>query len=315
MNVIQVNTKNITETVEQIQNNPGCSTGFEVVEKQVIEVLTGNVDPQHTGVKYLLGHTDEPSNISASKWVLQRIESVFSDENDLYVLPSKLDLDAVTACVLYIHSDEIKQWDKTTSENWKKLNKLSQLVNEIDKVDCGLGASGVEWNPDHHKQNLLNEITWYQILSNFVSDFTVSPAEKIVKVWNFLQYQDLTIFEPWERKVRMEKLEQDQSIVSTVNGVTFVESSARGATGILYSHAPYGVCFNPNFPVKDGTIPKFTICQWSKGNLYLESILGDLTTLESGWGGNLSAGIIGSPFSGTTLSPETVCEIVSRHVL
>lgn len=313
MDVIQINPRNVQQTIEKIQKK--VSIGFEVIEKEVIECLNSNIDPQHCGVKYVFGDTDTPENTSASKWLFERIESIYPTEDDVYVLPSKLDLDAVTACVLYIHAEEIKTWDKTTGADWLKLNKLAQLVNTIDTVDCGLGSSGIEWNPEHHKTQLLTEITWYQILSAFVSDFNVSVAEKIVKVWNYLQYQDLKLFEQWERKVRHEKLNQDQSVVEKIHNVTLVQSQARGATGILYSHSPYGVCYNPCFPVKDGTVRKFTICQWSSGYINLQGILDELNVIESGWGGNLNAGIIGSPFSGTNLDPKTVCEIVSKHVL
>lgn len=315
---IQVNSRNIEETIKTIYDCENYTIGFEVLEKAIIEELNANIDPQHTGVK-LPFQEETVRNISAAKWVLQRMESIFPSDT-LCVLPSKLDLDCIVACCLYINSDEINTWDKTTQENWDKLQRVCDIVNRIDTVDCGLGnISGVEWNPEHLKSQLLNEVTWYQILSAYLADFKVPIEEKVEKVWQWLNDGDLAPFDVWERQVRREKLAQTQSTI-TLDPVPLVVSEARGATGILYSHSPYGVCFNPTFPVKDGfvlvtTVKKYTICEFTSGKyIDLQGILDELNQLEKGWGGNLQAGIIGSPFAGTSLKPDVVCEIVAKHV-
>lgn len=311
---IQVNNRNLSETVKAIYDCENYTIGFEVLEKEVISELNANIDPQHTGIK-LPFQEEAVRNISCAKWVLQRMESIFPADITLCVLPSKLDLDCVVACCLYVNSEEINTWEHNGNEDYQKLLKLCEIVNHINTVDCGLGnVVGNEWNPNHQKQQLLGEITWYQILSAYLADFKVPLEEKVAQIWLWLNNQSLTPFEQWERSVRMEALKQKQSTV-TLDPVPFVKSTARGATGMLYSVSPYGVCYNPEYPVKGGTIPKFTICEFTSGKyLDLQGILGEIGELESGWGGNLSAGIIGSPFAGTQLSVQVVCEIVARHI-
>lgn len=311
---IQINNRNLEESVKAVYDCCNYTIGFEVTQQEVINELNCNIDPQHTGVK--LPFQEEPvRNISCAKWVLQRMESIFPSDT-LCVLPSKLDLDCVVACVLYVHSNEINTWEQNGNEDYQKLLKLCDIVNTINTVDCGLGnIQGHEWNPDHHKANLVTEVTWYQILSAYLADFKVTLNEKVEKVWQWLNDGSLTPFVKYANQVSEELLCQEDSLVSTVEGVTLVQSNARGATGILYSEAPYGVCYNNAFPTPNGKIRKFTICEFTSGKyIDLQGILDELTQLEEGWGGNLQAGIIGSPFSGTTLDYWQVCSIVADHI-
>lgn len=308
---IQVNARNLSETIEKIAHD-GYYIGFEILEEDIIDSLSVNIDPQHGGVTYSFGGQIAPENKSAAKWLLEKIHTISPLSDEVYVLPSKLDLDCIVAAILWAHSLEVSTWGKTTQE-WEK---LAEIVDTIDTVDCGLGnIVGNEWNPDHQKSQLLHEVTWYQIISAFLADFKVPLEEKIEKVWQWLLDGNLSPFETYERQVRREALEQKQSKIDNIYGVTVVESNARGATGLIYAHAPFGIAFNSQFPTKDGSIAKYTICQFTADKyIDLAGILAEISQLEEGWGGNLQAGIIGSPFAGTSLKLDTVCEIVSRHV-
>ncbi len=58
---------------------------------------------------------------------------------------------------------------------------------------------------------------------------------------------------------------------------------------------------------------KFTVCQFTTGYCDLKAVVGELATLEPGWGG--SPTIIGSPQGqGSSLSVEEVAEVVARYL-
>jgi hypothetical protein len=315
---VQVNTRNSSETIDAI-NNAQYSIGFEVIEKNIVSLLDDNIDPQH-GNLVVGKELQEAQNISASLWFLQKHNyfSTVPEQDVTFVLPSKLDLDCIVAATLCAKADNLLELESypNCADDAYKFQQICDIVREIDVVDCGLGnIQGNEWNPNHQKQQLLSEITWYQIISAFIADFKVPIEEKVEKVWQWLLDGDLTPFETWERSVRREALEQKQSRIDNIYGVTVVESHARGATGVIYSVAPFGVAFNSRFPTKDGEIAKFTICEFTAGKyIDLQGILDEIGELESGWGGNLNAGVIGSPFGGTELGVQQVAKIVSRHL-
>lgn len=309
MQFLQVNPRNIAETNAQLTNK--FCIGFEVVEKEIIPHLTANIDPQHTGVK-LNGEYYAPENISASKYLLKKLPTINPDLYDTIVLPSKLDIDALCAIVLWTKASLLSGFENDPVHQEAFL-ELCDRVNAIDTMDCGIGNSGVEWNPDYHKQNLVREITPFNVLGAMCSDFRCDIDFKRDTMLRWLTLGDLP--QKYVDQVTQEMNAQKQSRIDNIYGVTVVESHARGATGILYSHAPFGVAYNSEFPTKDGTVKKFTICEFTAGRyINLQGILDELNEIESGWGGNIRAGIIGSPFGGTTLSPDVVCEIVSRHV-
>ena len=311
---VQVNARNVNDVLTAIETakNP---VGFEVIEKKVIEKLDINIDPQHTGVKNY-DNISQPENTSASLFVLGLLPTIDPKYNDLIVLPSKLDIDSVAAATLWYYADFLSQMENDEKVH-DKFIAMCDRVKEIDKIDCGLGNSGVEWNPEYHKSQLIRDVSDFNVLGSMCSDFKLPIADKIGIMLEWLVEGELP--QNYVNQVTQELNAQKESAVTVVNCngvlVRCVTSEARGATGLLYSSSPFGVCYNPEFPVKDGTVKKYTICEFTAGKyLDLPSILAELNEIESGWGGNLNAGIIGSPFGGTSLTPDTVCEIVSRHV-
>lgn len=93
----------------------------------------------------------------------------------------------------------------------------------------------------------------------------------------------------------------------------FVASGHPGALGGLYElGCRYGVAFAENFRTDDGaTIRKFTIGA-SRGSR-VDLLLPALNELDPGWGGPSHGTIIGSPRPGSSLSVETVCDLVGRY--
>ena len=305
---IQVNSRNLQETVEKI-NGKKC-IGFEVVNPTIIELLDCNIDPQHTGVK-VPRYQFSPENKSASLVVLEMLSTIDETIHDTVVF-EKIDIDAVCAATIWLNADKLANMENDPYKHEDFL-KLCQRVKSVDEMDCGLGSQGIEWNPNYFSQQLIKEITPFNVLGCMCSDFKLPIVEKINIMFDWLTEGKLP--ENYRQQVEKEMAAQSKSFTETIHGVTCVTSKSRGATGILYSQVPFGVCYNPEFPIKDGTVPKFTVCEFTAGRyLDLPSILTELNEIESGWGGNLQAGIIGSPFAGTSLKPEQVCEIVSRHV-
>jgi hypothetical protein len=323
-NFVQVNNRNLSETIAQIDSFANTFIiGFEVVNSEIIKMLDVNIDPQHTGVKWY--EKQYPvENVSAAKWLLKKLPTLPQHENITCVI-EKLDIDALVALVLFTKAELLSNFENDPVHHEAFL-ELCERVNAIDAMDCGLGNSGVEWNPEYHKQNQVREITPFNVLGSMCSDFRCDIDFKRDAMLRWLTLGDLP--QKYVEQVTQELNAQKDSVVKenfyyfpTDDGgekeieLYFVQSTARGATGILYSHAPFGVCYNPEFPVKDGIIRKFTICEFTAGKyLDLQGILDEIAQIEQGWGGNLNAGIIGSPFAGTELARTQVCEIVAKHV-
>ena len=309
---VQVNARNLNDVLTAIETakNP---VGFELIEKEVIEKLKINIDPQHTGVKQY-DNISQPENTSAALFVLGLLSTIDPTYNDLMVLPSKLDIDSIAAATLWYYADFLSQMENDEDEKIRgKFLTMCGRVKEIDAVDCGLGNSDVEWNPEYHMSQLIREITPFNVLGSMCADFKLPIPEKIGIMLEWLVEGELP--ETYRVQVEKEMAAQSKSFTETIHGVTCVTSKSRGATGILYSQVPFGVCYNPEFPTKDGTVPKFTICQFTADKyVNLSAFLEDMSHIEEGWGGNLNAGIVGSPFGGTHLTKNEVCEIVSRHV-
>lgn len=311
----QINSRDLSEAIEVIKTHPGNVIGFEVVEKEVVEVLQYNIDPQHTGFRWM-GKTDKPQNISASRKILGFLHQKLTIGNELIVMASKPDIDSIAAATLFIHSEEISSMENDPIKHDDFL-ALCERVKSIDTMDCGLGnVPGKEWSPWYYEENLMTEVREFNILGAMCSDFKLPLVEKIdaMKVW--LLTGELSHLGVYRDQLYKECIAQKDAKTYKENNVWVVLSEARGATGILYSQSPYGVCYNPNFPTPTGTINKFTICEFTAGKyLNLEAILNEILQIEPGWGGNIKAGIIGSPFAGTGLGTHEVSEIVSRYVL
>ena len=321
---VQVNSRNLSETITVINNlTETFVIGFEVVNPEIIQYLDINVDPQHTGVKW---YNEEFSkeNVSASKWLLKKLPTLPLHENITCVI-EKMDIDALCALVLWTKSELLSGFENDPIHHDAFL-ELCDRVNAINTMDGGIGNSSIEWNPDYHKATSVRAIPPFNVLGSMCNDFRCDIDFKRDSMLRWLTLGDLPA--KYVEQVTQEMNAQKESTVTfrtfydndmgeeIQKNICCVESTARGATGLLYVNSPFGICFNYSFPVKDGTIRKFTICEFTAGRyLDLQAILDDIAEIEQGWGGNLAAGIIGSPFAGTELSIGEVCKIVARHVI
>lgn len=309
---IQVNNRNISETTEQMKECDFC-VGFEVVNTEIIPLLFSNFDPQHTGLM-LSGHQYDIENITCAKSVLRTIHNI-QELNDpiIGVVVEKADIDAIAGMALYIYSDEIAPMEHGFPEEYGVFCKLCDRVKSIDKMDCGLGSQGTEWNPDYFNNLRVESVSPFNVLGCMVSDFKtpLNIRVELMRRWLVEGY----LPEHYRQQVEKEMEAQTEAIITIQpDGFPCVTSTARGVSNIIYSIHPFGVAFNPEFPTPNGKIAKFTIMSFNTKYIDLQAILNEISELEKGWGGNLQAGIIGSPFAGTNLEPSAVCSIVAKHV-
>lgn len=105
---------------------------------------------------------------------------------------------------------------------------------------------------------------------------------------------------------------QSAQLFETKGGLKagFVETDEIGALGGLYKlSCQIAVAYSPRFG--NPPVPKYTIA----GNgVRVDALLPILNEKEPGWGGPAHGTIIGSPRSGSRLPPETIRELVRRHL-
>ena len=90
------------------------------------------------------------------------------------------------------------------------------------------------------------------------------------------------------------------------NRLAFVQTDFYGAPGALYSQgADIVIAYSPAFG--NPAVPKFTI---AGKNLVVRRVLPAFAILENGWQGPATGTILGSPRTGSRLSPEQVIELV-----
>ena len=91
----------------------------------------------------------------------------------------------------------------------------------------------------------------------------------------------------------------------------FLETDFVGALGLLYDEGcEVAIAYSPRYqsPSGIGPVPKYSI--GCRAGLRVDGLLAALTALEIGWGGPSHGTIIGSPRTGTGLSPEQIRRIV-----
>lgn len=312
LNFVQINNRNLEESIGKINNfADSFIIGFEVVNPEIIQYLDVNIDPQHTGVKWY-DKTFEKENVSASKWLLSKLPTL-PQHNNITCVIEKPDMDSVAAAALYVYADEIAPMEHGFDAEYAIFCKLCDRVKQIDRIDCGIGNADERWNPEYYKTQVKEGVTQFNVLGSMCSDFKTLLAIRVELMRRWLVTGELPVHYLEQQQKEFEKI--NDAKVDFLHGVTCVQTKARNVSSIIYSHSPFGVAYNDEFPTPNGTIQKFTIMSFnSKDYLDFASLLSELTQLEEGWGGNLNAGIIGSPFGGTQLTPETVCSIVARHV-
>jgi hypothetical protein len=104
---------------------------------------------------------------------------------------------------------------------------------------------------------------------------------------------------------------KDKSRIFTSQGglmVGYVETVFIGALGALYEMGCHvGIALHPCFG--DPPVPKYTI---GSNNIRVDALLPALNAQEQGWGGPASGTIIGSPRSGSQLTPAQVTALVQE---
>ena len=92
--------------------------------------------------------------------------------------------------------------------------------------------------------------------------------------------------------------------------VGYVETAFVGALGALYQQdCAVAIAYNPQFG--DPPIKKYTI---GGNDVLVKPLLPFLTQQEDGWGGPAHGTILGSPRTGSDLSPEQVVALVLEHL-
>lgn len=316
MAYLVLNPKELTANLEQIKNhieNKGPVIFSEVTNRKVTDEFTKYpctyfIDSQHT-FSGQGGYPDqmEPqfSDLSAVMYTLEFrqkiakfIKTYCTTENSevLYVL-EKPDMDSVATVVLCQNLD-ISEYPGCISR-----------INQIHEVDCHIMPT--EWNPDFIQTY---EIKWTNILGAAISDFKVSIEQRVSIMEDFLLTGNLP--EQYRKSVIAEWKLLQEATVETLAGITVVTSSSRGASGLIYKQAPFGIAYCENF-MRKGT--KFSIMEFQGGKyLDLEKFFAHMNAKfpeESGtWGGNVKAGVGGSPIP-CSLSKETVASELSKFVL
>lgn len=336
-----INPKHLISTCDLITkhiNDGGFTFFIEVTNPKVYSHYTGSefegkvyfVDPQHTvaGTPNNLRKPEDCGGYSAILYAYMMCEDIYqslpSSGEILYII-EKPDMDAIGALVLV-------QW--ITQTGWEFPYMISQETRErirnIDALDAW--KQPVEWSPSY-KQDY--QVNWTNILGCNISDFKRPIEDRVADMANYLERGDLN--QTYVSQIETEQKLLKESTVESFNGVTVVTTKARGASGLIYNVAPYGIAYNPEMPDAKGNIaPKFTVMEFT-GEKYLQ--LGDIPAVvneegeevspkvegffsymsrlypqvEGTWGGNVKAGVGGSP-TNCTLKPEVVASELAKFV-
>lgn len=305
----------ITAIRNHIEHN-GPVVFSEVTNRKVTDEFTTYyatyfIDPQH-GVsrqggqpELLATPTDFDTTQSAVKYAMlnkQNITNFIAKYSDKYSKPEVLyviekpDMDSIAAIWVVNHCFGLNP------------NTIDKIL-DIHNVDCHIMPT--EWNPDHIQSY---EIKWTNILGAAISDFKVPIEQKVSIMEDFLVNSNLP--EQYRTSVEAEWRLLQQATVETLSGITVVTSAARGASGLIYKQAPYGIAYCNNFMGKGA---KYTFMEFTAGK-YLDltgffAYMNEHYPSEYGtFGGNVKAGI-GDSYIPCELSKETVATELAKFVL
>jgi hypothetical protein len=323
MSILVLNSKtleeNITTIREHLQKNSNFVVFIEVTNQKVISNFSSNFstyffDPQHTvtgrgGRPEVLKRSDEMNGMSAILYTFvnsDHLSQEFWNKNILYVL-EKVDMDSLGALVLC-------EWITYETEFYKipvldLSTETETRIQSIHEVDCFVQPN--EWNPDFIQSY---EVKWTNILGASISDFSVPIEDRVGYMIDFLTEGKLQ--EKYRLQVEKEWQLLKQATIETISGITVVTSQARGASGLVYKQAPYGIAYCQNFSGKGA---KFSIMEF-QGGKYLDltgffAHMNENFPESSGtWGGNVKAGVGGSPIP-CSLSKELVAAELAKFVL
>lgn len=311
MAYLVLNPKELTNNIEQIRKHNGPVVFSEVTNRKVTDNFINNekcyfIDPQH-GYVGEGKHVKEFGCFSAILYTfihLNKIEKFLhypdlNGKEPLYVL-EKPDMDSVGALVL------VNWCQNLDNIEW---NKAETRIQEIHEVDCWVQPT--EWNPDHVQSY---EVKWTNVLGAAMSDWKVPIETRVSLMEDFLLNGNLP--DQYKESITQEWKLLEESIVETISDITVVTTAARGVSGVIYKQAPYGIGFCENFMNKG---KKFTVMEFT-ANKYLDlaaffAHMNANFPEESGtWGGNVKAGVGGSPIP-CSLSKEEVAKELSKFIL
>ena len=314
MAYLVLNPKNLDADIQAIKNHveqKGPVIFSEVTNRKVTNNFTDNehcyfIDPQHTfsGEGGNLKETESCSAILYCLIYKNKIEKFLKypkhkNKETLYIL-EKPDMDSVGAVVLSSWFANLESYDWNVAYN---------RINDIHNVDCWIQPT--EWSPDWVNNYQVN---WTNILGAAISDWKQPIETRVGYMTDFLLDGSLPEF--YKESVIRERELLDQSTVETLSGITVVSSAARGVSGAIYKHAPYGIAFTNNFMGKGA---KYTIMEF-QGGKYLD-LAGFFTHMNTHYpseygtfGGNIKAGIGGS-YVPCALSKETVAAELAKFII
>lgn len=286
------------EINEKILSEKNC-LGIEVTIPYLAEgCKLGNIDPQHS---------EKNSQLSA-------IEVAVNCElppDDTTLVTVRADLDSVgSMAVIKVRSENLEISPES-------LSRIQQIADFDKFSNSGWpGPRPVPSREDPWQNPTENSLA---AINQAVMDFKVSLEQRVALMETWLKTgQEPTNYRELANKARQSMitgLETGQIKYELSGDIAVVTSTHMAGTAIGYCLAPVIVVFNPEFKFQGGEPhKKFTVCQFTSGQVDLKKVTEEISSLEEGWGG--SPTIIGSPQGVSSILPlETVVEITKRHLI
>jgi len=193
-----------------------------------------------------------------------------------------------------------------------QVRRLVEYVAQIDQDPTGLLPiegltlsalfSGMRLAVRAFRQQLVEGIALLQtILAEGIDPFGLMPQKP--------EWQQYVVAK--EENMRgLAEVEEKAQIFTSKRGLTvgYVETPFIGALGTLYERGcTVAIAFHPCFG--EPPVPKYTI---GGNGVPVDALLPVLTAQEPGWGGPALGSIIGSPRTGSRLTPEQVIALVAE---
>ena len=269
--------------------------GIEVTIPALAEKCElGNLDPQHTGG-------------DSTRAAIQDAISVELPPEDATLVTVRPDLDALGSMAVF----NIRRGTELSKETLEKVEKIAEMDTFSKGGWPGERELPTKENPWPEGKSELNS------LNALSSDFKIPVTERVERIKQWLINNIIPV--DYDEKLDKERLdlanalESGQIKIDVEDGIAKIETTHRAGMDIGYRRAPVVIALNPRFQVQGGEPhTKYTVAQYSIGNVDLKSALEELKTKEEGWGG--SPTIIGSPQGvSSKLSMDDVFEIVKKY--
>lgn len=243
--------------------------GIEVTIPELAQACATNIDPQHT---------DGMAGYAAIEAVASSVEELRDFQACATV---RADLDSVGAmAILSLYQRGIPRTDD--------MDRTIAMIAAYDRFDHG------PWHP-----GIRPPIDWsVRALNRHISNPQTPLAARVELMCHWLT-GDLDLSAEAADAEQHALKAARESRIELRDGIAVVVSGVPSRTPIElgYELAPVVVLSNPAARVQGGTPhQKYSICVWPNSNvLDLAGVLREILTVESGWGGNVNGGIIGSP--------------------